>query len=130
MKDYSLSVHWKQGDDLARHVEATGSLYNGLLSWANSFKEISSIVEEIAVGIKDKDIGVIADTHYIGFLPQNDDAEISLKALEARKLLHGEEIEDLDEVAEEDMDGVFGSEDLDVGSEEDMDLFLEACEKD
>lgn len=90
-KSYNLFLHWKQGDDLADHLEGK-TVSEGLLSWAEFMKSNATHLEQLAALFKDKEIECFADTHCINF---EGDEEV-LKKAEEQELIQADEFEDED----------------------------------
>lgn len=94
MKEYTLSVHWKQGDDFQSHVnEKEGSVCGGLRAWAERMKETATQLVDLADLLEGQNVTADGDTHHIGFY--GDEAVLD-KAVE-KELLYCNEVEDCDE---------------------------------
>ncbi len=82
--EYSLWVHWKQGDDLARYLsQHNNDAKKALLAWAQSFRESAKKVRTIAKMFQGKRLKICADTHGIYLSGDIDTLEEAVK----RKLL-------------------------------------------
>jgi hypothetical protein len=82
--EYSLWVHWKQGDDLAQYLnQHNNDTKKALLAWAQSFRESAKKVRAIAKMFQGKRLNVCADTHRIYLIGDIDTLEEAVK----RKLL-------------------------------------------
>jgi len=67
MKEYSLWVHWKQGDEFHDLLEESkGDVSKALERWSEIFEERAKFCVELASRLKGKNVKADADTHYIG----------------------------------------------------------------
>lgn len=96
MFEYSLWLHWKQGDDFHDLLERNkGNVAKALEDWAEEFEARAEHCREIAKAVKGKNIEAEADVHFINLFGD----EKVLNELVKRELLQKEEIEvDEDEV--------------------------------
>jgi len=81
MKSYSLFLHWKQGDDLAEHVDKTETLSSALRSWGGDFERRRVACEKIATALDGKKIDVFAGTHVIDLSPRTKKAREACEQL-------------------------------------------------
>jgi len=94
MKSYELSLHWKQGDDLAGHLSTMKTPTRALKAWGLSFAHAKRICDEIATAIDGKAVVIEAGTHYIALHPKSPTAKKALEALVAKKLLQAVDTEE------------------------------------
>lgn len=89
--DYTLFIHWKQGDDLARHIEyQEGNAVNALFSWANELESNAQMLERLVDLFKGKDLKVInAQVNHISLGGDNETLERATK----EKLVSKDEID-------------------------------------
>lgn len=91
MFDYSLFLHWKQGDEFHEHLERNkGNVAKALEDWAEEFDERANHCLELAERIKGEDIEADADTHHIGLYGD----EKILDGLAKDGLINKDEFED------------------------------------
>ncbi len=89
--EYSLWVHWKQGDDLAQYLsQLNNDAKKALLAWSQSFRDSAKKVRAIAKMFQGKKLKICADTHGIYLSGDIDTLEEAVK----RKLLNKLEKED------------------------------------
>ncbi len=79
--DYTLFVHWKQGDDLAYHIEdQKGDAVKALLSWANELEGSAKLLERLVNMFKGKNLEVIdAQVHHISLGGDMETLELAVK---------------------------------------------------
>lgn len=66
MKTYSLSVHWKQGDEFAEYLDRNkDDVSKALFEWASNMHDKAQRLEELARLLKGEDVEADADTHCI-----------------------------------------------------------------
>ncbi len=88
----TLSVHWKQGDDLSAHLDASdGRVVQALRSWADGMTAAAEKVREVAAALEGRRVMISADTHHIGF--SGLDRE-TLAMLEKTGIVHEEKFEE------------------------------------
>lgn len=89
--DYTLFIHWKQGDDLARHLEdQKGDAVKALLSWADELESNAEMLERLVDMFKGKKLEVIdAQVHHISLGGDEETLEKAVK----EKLLSKDEID-------------------------------------
>ena len=89
VKEFELSCHWKQGDDLASYISSTGDSRGGLIAWAQSFEENAKKLRKLAEMFEGKDLDIQAGTHYIGV---SGDKE-TLERAEKEELIYSIEVD-------------------------------------
>jgi len=94
MKSYSLFLHWKQGDDLAEHVETTKTVSDALRSWGADFERRRVACEKISSALDGKKVDVFAGTHVIDFTPRTKKAREACEQLVLDGLLSVNDGED------------------------------------
>ena len=95
VKLVTLWIHWKQGDDLAHHLDRSqGNAVQGLREWADSLEEGARHVRELAGALEGHAVTIQADTHHIGI-------DVNPQILEKIKDLGGVCVEELDEEDED-----------------------------
>jgi|SRR5690606_16723274 len=57
---------FKQGDDLANHLDNSDNIYDALMAYADQLDYCADMVLELAQRVKDQEVEISADTHYIG----------------------------------------------------------------
>ena len=78
MKSSFVSVHYKQGDDLAHCIDqckkrdSTDPVADGLALWSDCLRVASEAAAEIAKKIRGKKIEIQADTHMIHLSGDDD----------------------------------------------------------
>lgn len=102
MKTYTLYLHYKQGDDFGHILnEADHKVPEALRDWAASFDANAKHCRELAARLENVDVNVQADTHHIGFDPNDKKAEKALAKLAEDGLIDEEEWEDEDDETED-----------------------------
>ncbi len=94
MKNYTLWLHFKQGEDFALQLEHASTTSNALRSWAESFYSNAEHCRVLADRLEGVDVEVQADTHHIGFEPNDAAAEKVLQELAEEGLVNEEKYED------------------------------------
>ena len=78
--EYSLFVHWKQGDDLAHYLAHNkGDAKRSLIEWAQSFRRSSEIIRKLAAMFEQKTLQIYADTHHISLIGDIETLEAAVK---------------------------------------------------
>jgi len=91
MYDYSLWLHWKQGDEFGEHLARNkGNVARALEDWAEEFEERAKFCKKLAKRIEGKNIEADADTHHIGLYGD----EKILNKLAKEGLIQKDEYED------------------------------------
>ncbi len=94
-REYSLSVHYKQGDDFRHFLdEEKDDVPAALKSWAAHFGQIQSHLLRLAQHMTGFDVTANAGTHHISFEPGNEDASKLLEVLVKEELLDSYDFED------------------------------------
>lgn len=89
--EYSLWVHWKQGDDLARYLnQYNNDAKKSLFEWAQSFRKSAKNIRTIANMFQGKRLNISADTHGIYLSGDIETLEEAVK----RNLIGKQEIAD------------------------------------
>lgn len=96
MISYELSLNYKQGDDLAGHLENSATPADGFASWAKHHKQNMLICEQISKILEKVEVEVFADTHMISLKPKNDTAREALEMLVNEGVLYRHEWDDED----------------------------------
>lgn len=97
MYEYSLWLHYKQGDDFRDLLEKNNdNVAKALSEWAEEFEEKAEHCRKLAAELEGKEVEVQADTHHIGF----EGDEKLLNELAKKNLLERQEIEEEEEVRE------------------------------
>ena len=98
VKLVTLWIHWKQGDDLAHHLDHyKGNAVQGLRDWADSLEDGARRVRELAGALEGHPVKIEADTHHIGI-------DVSPSVIEKIKDMDGVCVEEWDEDEEVDED--------------------------
>lgn len=84
---YTFSLYFKQGDDLAPHVEQTKTASEALQSWSRHFAGYQEQCLQVAQALEGKKIEIDAQVHHIEFHPKDETAKAALKALAKKKLI-------------------------------------------
>jgi len=72
MTEYHLILHVNQGDSFGEFLDqANGNIANALTKWANDFRSVANICEQLSLKINNENIDVMADGHTIIFMPKN-----------------------------------------------------------
>lgn len=91
MKEYTLSVHYKQGDDLNhRIVQAGHDDRLGLEHWSQQLFQAAEHIKMLADMFKGKELSIWAYTHHISF----EGEAATLKRAAALRLLQESEQDD------------------------------------
>ena len=96
MKDVTIyGGYYKQGDDLAHHLEEGRHPAESLSRWAAQLQAAAERIREVAAVVADyQGIELDGDTHYVGLSSLPAEALERLSLLDA---IHVEEIEDEEE---------------------------------
>jgi len=72
MIEYHLILHVNQGDSFGEFLDqANGNIANAFTKWANDFRSVANICEQLSLKINNENIDVMADGHTIIFMPKN-----------------------------------------------------------
>ncbi len=97
LKEYSLFVHGKQGDELALHdISANGRSDIAIQDWAAIMRRSSDRLMRIGHMLTGFSVVVHAEGHHISFEPCDDDAIDRLELMVSEHLLQAYEYQDED----------------------------------
>ncbi len=88
-KEYSLWLHFKQGDDFANHLERTnGDVSEAFASWSAQFKGMADHCMRISSITKGHTtLEAWGDTHYVGFRPTDEASRKLLDVMAIEELI-------------------------------------------
>lgn len=78
---YTLSLHWKQGDEIADHVKRARSASGAFEAWRDDYAKRQQVCDRISKILEGKRVSVHGDNHMITLEARTDDAEEALAEL-------------------------------------------------